>query len=294
MRNSFLFSIFFVVLSLGMHVWFWQGVDYVAYYFPYERDSWMSIPKKNIVEIEYQEPKDKNIQMDEQKSIVKQVEVPENLKLEELKVKTDLLSEKVQRVLRETQAYLSGKTQNQVSKPSQSLQKKNENSKIKLFKDSLLSVDSNNPHFLSQAPPGPSAFGQLLKRDIPLGNLTVLNTDQYVYYSFYSRVDDLVYDRWQQKVQGLQFRLPIQVLKSTPEKGWTTQAEFLISPEGRLLKSMILKPSGVRELDMAAVSSFVETGIFPNPPIGMIQEDGLVHVNLSFTVRYSPTIVGEK
>lgn len=285
------FFLFFLFVSLLLHGWLWWGIDYVAYYFPYTRISEIKQNNENRVEVELLE---KAASEEIKKTqIVKQTDIPEELKLKELKEKADLLSEKLQRVLRESQAYLSGKTQNRISSErTQKATAKKTNTRKLDFTDATDAGFTNTPLFLSQAIPTPSQIGNILDRDIPLGEITALNTDQYIYYSFYSRIDDLVYERWQSKVHGLQHLLPLEILKSTPRRGWLTKAEFLISPEGHLIKAIVLKPSGIEELDWAALSAFKEAKIFPNPPQGMIQEDGLVHIHMGFTVRYNPTMVG--
>lgn len=240
--------------------------------------------------------------------IVQQADAPE-AKPQPNDREARFLSEKTQRVEKESQAALSGLTKNrqsssksvdlsQLTKTSRELQRtKPEAPKIKgegpgeevsaekemeRFAQQTDRLQERNPRNTQDSP---STTSDALPTDVAVGSITALNTDRLTYYSFYSRVNEAIYFRWNSRVRTSLDSFDSNYIRNVIRLNrWVTQAEILLRPDGRVHKVLIMKESGILRFDLAAVNAFKEAAIFPNPPQEMIQDDGFIHLKYSFTV----------
>ena len=120
--------------------------------------------------------------------------------------------------------------------------------------------------------------------DIPLGEMTLLNTVEYKYYGFYHRIKKKLEQYWghtlREKVQALWKRG--RTLAGAQNR--ITSLVILLDHKGGIVKIILKGTSGVRELDEAAIESFNKAGPFPNPPKGMIKK-GLAKIEWGFVVK---------
>lgn len=302
--------IVYISISIILHIL----ISLAIYYVP---ENW--IPESSLfsssVVVEKASPlsieliEDKNSQQ-----IVRAAPAPESQLDKTSKEKARFLSASEQRVLLETKARLTGKTENNLSTPKyqqEIIQKKlakiqEELNQIKQFKDAEngLEVQTMNGNKKSDYKPlelypnnqkyGASTLGESVPDDISVGDFTALNTDQFQFYTFYARIEDLVRFRWETKVRESIDQLNrVQALKNTSRSEWVSQIEFLIDEKGLLRKAILLKESGIARFDQAAVLAFQDAKVFPNPPKEMIKEDGFIHLRYSFQVNYSPTYLAK-
>ncbi len=236
------------------------------------------------------------------KSIVRQALVPDRLKVPEDETLARFLSEQKQRVKQETQAAENGMTENrsntssqkapqkqQEQKPQQKQQAQKEETKDK---DGYRSVDiSKELNEMNRLNEGRSVVGESLPTDVKVGSFTALNTDRYLFYTFYARVEELVRFRWENRVQQAIDSFDQPTAMNAGGKNWNTQVEFLLDRKGYLQKAIIMKESGMKSFDAAAVNAFKEARIFPNPPQEMVQDDGYIHLQFTFTVNYRPPVL---
>lgn len=261
----------------------------------------LQLPEPEVIEVtlsdeqkifEALKPKDR--------SVVRQALVPEKAKLPEDDTLARFLSEKTQRVKEETQAAQSGMTQNRSNQessvnkpvkenPQTTTQKAEKPTAQDTDKDGYRSVDiSKELGEMKRFNDGFSSVGESLPTDVKVGSFTALNTDRYLFYTFYARVEELIRYRWESRVQQSIDQLDRIDRINAGNRNWVTQAEFILDRNGNLRSALILKSSGIKSFDMAAVNAFKEARIFPNPPQEMIKEDGYIHLIFSFTVRYNP------
>ncbi len=128
---------------------------------------------------------------------------------------------------------------------------------------------------------GPGATGDqaLLDRTAPEGAENMLNTVESVYYSFYARMYEQIGPLWQSIVSE-------SVYRKHPAPGeYLTQAEVIFDSEGNFQEARITGSSGVPELDGAVPAAWRKVPRFPNPPRGLIQPDGKIHMGWTFAVR---------
>lgn len=230
--------------------------------------------------------------------VVRQTDVPEHLLRKTLEDKVALLSERSQRVAEQTRAALLGQTVNrspktdkraiELPRPQQS--KKDFNPFADMPRPILpRGQDARHPSF-SQLNPGLSTVGEVLPNEISIGQFTALNTDRYLFYSFFARIEDLIRYRWESSV-----RLALESSRRSQfgvgQKAWVTQLEIELSPEGNFKRASILKPSGIQSFDQAAANSFAQAKFFPNPPKEMIEDDGVIRLKYAFQVQVDPRLV---
>lgn len=133
----------------------------------------------------------------------------------------------------------------------------------------------------------PAALQSFLPPDIELGQVTALNTDQDIYYSFYRRMAEKVIWPWGQSVEQGVRKLREQGRLGGAQK-WITIVEVTLDPKGHVLNIQPLKLSGFWEIDQAPTLAFEQAKQFPNPPEGMLEEDGYIRIKYQFAVYYRP------
>jgi hypothetical protein len=162
-------------------------------------------------------------------------------------------------------------------------------------KDETLAPDDSKPlplpnfgSFASQK--GQSTVGEELPPDIKFGEFTALNTDRYLYYSFYARVEEMIRPRWVSLVRNSLFNFQNSKTKVTQEE-WVTRVEIILDRKGYFVRGILHESSGMRDLDIAPVQAFREAWQIPNPPAEMLKEDGNVHMDYQFNVHFIPQYV---
>jgi TonB family protein len=113
------------------------------------------------------------------------------------------------------------------------------------------------------------------------GEETALNTVEFKYAGFYVRVGKAIYREWDPN-RVYNERDPARTY--FPSQDRTTGVEVVLDPEGALEFVKIQRPSGLDFLDHEIVRAARAAAPFPNPPAGMIAQDGKVHVFLSYTL----------
>lgn len=120
--------------------------------------------------------------------------------------------------------------------------------------------------------------------DVPLGDITQLNTVEYKYFGFYDRIRKQLEQYWENSLKNQEMQL-IKDRRHIPrDQNLITSLIVAIDREGRILQIQIERTSGVQEFDRAAIDSFYKAGPFPNPPTGMI-EDGHALLKWGFVVN---------
>lgn len=238
-----------------------------------------------------------------EKQIVRQALVPDQLKAQEDDTLARFLSEQKQRVKKEMQAADNGMTANrsnqaaaqarqQQQQQAQQKQQAHKEDVTEKDKDGYRTVDiSKELREMNQLNEGRSSVGESLPTDVKIGSFTALNTDRYLFYTFYARIEELVRFRWESRVQQAINTFDQSTAMAASNRNWNTQVEFLLDRRGFLQKAIIMKESGIKSFDAAAVNAFKEARVFPNPPQEMVQDDGYIHLQFTFTVNYRPPMM---
>lgn len=283
MRSRYELLIITLALSLLIHFLFYAGVSSIRLVTPED---------ENAIQVElFPEGQIRDALTRDKKSIVRQALAPEKLKVPKDETLARFLSEQDQRVREEMQAAQKGMTANRQNQ----VQPNNPDTKTGVQKRQERNADGYQDfnigeqlREMSQFEGGQSTVGEVLPQDVKIGSFTALNTDRYLYYSFYARMEERIRYPWESRVQFLINTMDRATVIAASRRPWTTQVEFLLNSKGELIKALLIKESGIPAFDQAAISAFQEARIFPNPPQGMLQDDGYIHVKFGFTVNFDP------
>jgi len=200
------------------------------------------------------------------------------------------LSEKDQAVKNEMQAKASGLTQNKqnlLADDAGSNEDNSSGSEAKPAGDSLEGPSKKRLHKLghrlfSQF----STSGEYLP-DVAQGPITALNSERFVYYSFFARIEERIRPLWERNVQNAVMRLTPGQQKELVNHDWITGLEVILNSQGEYERTVIQNTSGISGVDRSASAAFQEAAYFPNPPKGMIQSDGKIHLKYAFVVQHA-------
>lgn len=120
--------------------------------------------------------------------------------------------------------------------------------------------------------------------DIPLGDVTNLNTTENKYYGFYHRIRQKLEQYWGSTIHAQARKLYKSGRRMPASDNLITAVIVVLSDKGQILDIKIEGSSGIRELDQAAVESFNKAGPFPNPPKGLLV-DGRAIIQWGFVVK---------
>jgi TonB family protein len=120
--------------------------------------------------------------------------------------------------------------------------------------------------------------------DVPLGDVTQLNTVEYKYYGFYHRIRQKLEQFWGRNIheKAQEFLQGGRYLASG--ENLITSLRITLDAEGEIIGITLMGTSGVKELDDAAIDSFNEAGPFPNPPKDLLV-NGKVTIEWGFVVQ---------
>lgn len=214
----------------------------------------------------------------------------------ELSEKARFLSEKNNTVQKETKAKTGVKFLN-TAKSSQTMQKQLEAKtkahleKSKLFDNSFDAYSSLNKKEskTQKFQPGTGASQGSTTNDnlknIESDLMTRLNTKEYRYFGYYSRIKSQLNQWWVPKVQQKFTKMLRQGRTIASAENKITKLVIILNDTGHLVKVQVMAESGIKDLDDAAIEAFRSAAPFPNPPKGMIDDDGFVKIRWDCVVE---------
>ena len=122
-------------------------------------------------------------------------------------------------------------------------------------------------------------------KDVDLGSQTLLKTREFVYYSYYSRIKKKIKFHWEPKVKVKIVRALGQGRRIAAVNDRITRLVITLNQSGELTGVQVKNPSGLDELDEAAIEAFKEASPFPNPPRGLINEFGDIKIHWDFVLE---------
>lgn len=120
--------------------------------------------------------------------------------------------------------------------------------------------------------------------DVAEGDVTNLNTVEYVYYGFYHRIKLKLEQFWGRSLYDKAEQMAQTGRRLPSSEDMITSLQVTLNQKGEVISVKIIGTSGIKELDDAAIESFNEAGPFPNPPKGMIR-NGKVTLEWGFVVK---------
>ena len=121
-------------------------------------------------------------------------------------------------------------------------------------------------------------------KDIPLGDFTKLNTQEYEFYGFYFRIRQKLEQFWGLNIQEQAEKFFRSGRHIASDSNLLTSLTITLDKDGKIVGVNVNSTSGIRELDQAAVKSFNQAGPFPNPPRKMLK-NGKAKIEWSFVVN---------
>ncbi len=273
----------FSVLSLAFH-----GLLLLGLFIWEPPVSMLPSQAKRPVEVVYVKKAEES--KSSEKTFVRQVKIPENMKFED-PAEAQFSSETRQRVLQETKAKLTGLTRNRDRGPrymdesEEEIREQQEKKKISENGDEFTVFDPKNE--ITKLQGGESTISVKLPDNIAVGSFTALNTDRNVYYTFYARLEDMIYLRWADLIKRAVDTYSVDFKqKKLTGRSWKTDVVILLKPNGEFHQAQIHTPSGIEQFDISPALAFQDARIFPNPPPEMVRSDGFIHISYSFVVDF--------
>ena len=268
----------FLLFSILLHLGLW-----LSFYLKS-----MSVPeaKPQPVEIVYEEiapPTLKKNTKDKKKDKTKQIVEQEKQINEEKPDKDAYLSQFDQKVIREMRAKDAGAFRNKTEQ-QQAPKKKNitmsdlvpgygpkaEKSEDAKIENTKVTEGSQTDDYL---------------KDVPTGLQTLLSTREFVFYAYYARIKEKIRQQWEPQVREkvkIVYRQGRNIASATDR---ITRVVVTLNSKGELMNVEVVTQSGVQHLDDAATGAFKSAAPFPNPPQGMIEQDGLIRIRWDFILE---------
>ena len=120
--------------------------------------------------------------------------------------------------------------------------------------------------------------------DVPLGDMTSLNTVEYKYYGFYHRIRQKLEQYWGYTLRKKANAYMKSGRRIASNSNKITSLTITLDQKGKILDIFVKSTSGIREFDDAAVESFNQAGPFPNPPKGLMK-NGKAILEWGFVVK---------
>jgi len=233
-----------LTVSMLIHTLVWVGL----YYFSAPTDDLTPTP----IEIIYEDKLQKQ-------SFVTQTKSPKELKkwIKKLKKKVKYLSQYSQRVKEQMVAKNSGETIN--SQPQRAIKKQQKKSKRKPPTDDGLMGVENISSLERRLQLRSSSIAEYIP-DVKKGGFTSLNTNQFLFYTFYSRVNEQVRYRWVENLRRFANSLSYHQAISVSNQTRVTRMEIILDSEGHFLRSIVHKSSGFKKLDQTSIDA-IKTSI---------------------------------
>lgn len=120
--------------------------------------------------------------------------------------------------------------------------------------------------------------------EVKRGPQTLLNTREFMYYSYFSRMKEQLYWKWVRYFQTEPQLAFLALIKGSKKRLFSTSLYVHLSTDGEIQDIRVVKSSGEESIDFAALQAFLSAAPFPNPPMGLVEKDGYIHIKQSFHV----------
>lgn len=120
--------------------------------------------------------------------------------------------------------------------------------------------------------------------DLPLGDMTNMNTIEYKYYGFYHRIRQKLEQYWGRNLREKAKSIYASGRRIPASENKITSLRITLDSQGNIVDVLVKSTSGLKELDDAAIEAFNQAGPFPNPPKGMMV-NGQAQIEWGFVVK---------
>lgn len=117
------------------------------------------------------------------------------------------------------------------------------------------------------------------------GDRTLLNTKEFVYFSYYRRIRQKLEVAWNSKLRNTLDTYMYGGRHLANDRNYVTGVIVVLDRFGKITAVKVLQNSGARDLDDAAVGAFNDAGPFPDPPAGLIDKNGQIQIRWDFILQ---------
>lgn len=129
-----------------------------------------------------------------------------------------------------------------------------------------------------------SATNDYLK-DVSESDKTLLNTKEFVYFSYYRRIRERLEVAWNSKLRSTLDTYVYGGRRLANDRNYVTGVIVVLDRFGKITAVKVLQRSGARDLDDAAVGAFNDAGPFPDPPTGLVDKNGQIQIRWDFILQ---------
>ena len=266
---------------------------------------WFPAKPKDVVEFTLVNQKPSDAKKADHGTVVRKLNLPDLLKAQATKNNYDLLADELQRVKEQIKALRAGVTENRGEKSNtptetadgKSQTQKPNQSRLKVsdildgYKvNPLESMASNNVSFEEV---GESTVGVELPDGIKAGMFTALNTDRYLYSSYYNRVEELTLPEWSPMLDSI-IQRPPNALVASIHRRFSGLIEIWSKPTGEIIAVKLLKSFGITEFDQSLLEAFRRVKVIPNPPKDKMGPDGIARVQMGGFITLDPKVLSRQ
>ncbi|MCS6838049.1 MAG: hypothetical protein NZ480_04305 [Bdellovibrionaceae bacterium] len=278
----------YILVSLWGHITLMMAFWLLSFYLPVLKGHTPLSSNKAFIEVKLMTEKDSPAK--KEKTFLRDLEIPDEIKkrLDNQDEPALFLSKTTQRVKKETRALKIGPTQNRprISHSPLQVPPKAVSQLTPLSQQAQLvsPVGDSARSVVAALPPLESTVGILVPQTVEVGEFTALNTDRFTFYTFFERIESSIRFIWEGRVRKVLGTFGSDIKRLLPTNYASTIIEVQLNSEGRVVKILLLKSSGVSALDEACAYAFWEVKEFKNPPKELIESDGLIHLRYQFIV----------
>lgn len=132
---------------------------------------------------------------------------------------------------------------------------------------------------------GEAVHGGQYVQGLKEGETSALNTKEFVFFSYFERVRRQLDQTWQPMVRGQIERIYKAGRHLASQTDFVTRTLITINAKGEILRVQLLQASGAVDLDSAAVGALNKAGPYPNPPKGLLDENGNAQIRWDFVLK---------
>lgn len=279
-----------LIVSLMFHAWLYS----MALLLPSRTPN---LNRNQEIEVVYQN----ETKPTDRKFFVPDYAPQEQEKLDLLKKAVNRLSRVTRRVKEEIQARQANTTQNSQPRAAANLREQ-------ILNDLKAQNQNKPPENTVDDPSAPSISKPMQDRvaantqlsdstisnyipDVRTGGFSSLNSDQFVFYTFYARTNEQIRSRWVNNIRHFLNVTPQTEINRLSSRPQNSQVEIILAPNGQFVKALIHQKSENRLLDESAIAAFRQASPLNNPPEEMVEEDGYIHLRYIFTLHFRPSYI---
>lgn len=143
----------------------------------------------------------------------------------------------------------------------------------------------NEDHNWAPAQTGEAVQGGQYIQGMKEGEVSALNTKEFIFFSYFDRVRRQLDQAWQPILRANIDHIFKAGRKLASNSEYVTKTLVTLNMRGEIVKVTLLEESGTHDLDQAAVDALNKAGPYPNPPKGLIDGAGLVEIRWDFILK---------